>query len=377
MALEVYSTLSRQKAPFQTITPNEVKMYVCGVTVYDYTHIGHGRTFISFDIIRRWFEASGYKVTFVRNITDVDDKIIRRAAERKISCDDLTEEYGRYMQEDMMALGCLAPTVEPRATQFIPQMLDIIGKLEKNGLAYKTEGGDVAFAAVNGSGEFKDAPFKGLKVIAALYPSISNWMARDDSGIFYVHDLKGNKLGVGPHDSTTELAAKVSLSVLGVTEQNSTLVNCGLGSGAEEVKNRTLDAIHGFTGVPISGLAKLADAVPCHLLKYTDSELRSIIRSNPFYYMEEIPAGTYNGQDEDVATFGIKCLLCVSENMDDDLVYEITSILYENRDRLKDLHPALSYASQTGFMYEDLPIELHPGAERYYAEQGLLQEHSR
>ncbi len=146
MALEVYSTLSRQKAPFQTITPNEVKMYVCGVTVYDYTHIGHGRTFISFDIIRRWFEASGYKVTFVRNITDVDDKIIRRAAERKISCDDLTEEYGRYMQEDMMALGCLAPTVEPRATQFIPQMLDIIGKLEKNGLAYKTEGGDVAFA---------------------------------------------------------------------------------------------------------------------------------------------------------------------------------------------------------------------------------------
>ena len=114
----------------------------------------------------------------------------------------------------------------------------------------------------------------------------------------------------------------------------------------------TLDAIHGFTGVPISGLANLADAVPCHLLKYTDSELRSIIRSNPFYYMEEIPAGTYNGQDENVATFGIKCLLCVSESMDDDLVYEITSILYENRDRLKDLHPALSYASQTGFMYE-------------------------
>lgn len=146
MALEVYSTLSRQKAPFQPITPNAVKMYVCGVTVYDYTHIGHGRTFISFDIIRRWFEASGYDVTFVRNITDVDDKIIRRAAERKITCEALTDEYGRYMQEDMMALGCLAPTVEPRATQFIPQMLDIIGKLKKNGLAYKTESGDVAFA---------------------------------------------------------------------------------------------------------------------------------------------------------------------------------------------------------------------------------------
>lgn len=237
--------------------------------------------------------------------------------------------------------------------------------------------GDVAFAAVNGSGEFKDAPFKGLKVIAALYPSLSNWMARDDSGIFYVHDLKGNRLGIGPQDSTTELAAKVSLSALGITDQNSTYVNCGLGSGAEEVKNRTLDAIHGFTGVPISGLTELADAVPCHLLKYTDSELRSIIRSNSFYYMEEIPAGTYKGQYEDIATFGIKCLLCVSADMDDDLVYEITSILYENRDRLKDLHPALSYAAQTGFMYEDLPVELHPGAERYYVEKGLLQEHSR
>ena len=129
--------------------------------------------------------------------------------------------------------------------------------------------------------------------------------------------------------------------------------------------------------MPISGLAELADTVPCHLLKYTDSELRSIIRSNPFYYMEEIPAGTYNGQDENVATFGIKCLLCVSENMSDDLVYEITSILYENRDRLKDLHPALSYTAQSGFMFNDLPIELHAGAERFYKEKGLLEEHSR
>ena len=252
-----------------------------------------------------------------------------------------------------------------------------VRSLEQGSIDLGLVSGDAAFAAVNATGEFKDSPFKGLKVIAALYPSLSNWMARDDSGIFYVHDLKGNKLGVGPHDSTTELAAKVSLSVLGVTEQNSTFVNCGLGSGADEVKNRTLDAIHGFTGIPISGLTELADSVPCHLLKYTDTELRSIIRSNPFYYMDVIPAGTYKGQDEDVATFGIKCLLCVSEDMDDDLVYEITSILYENRDRLKDLHPALSYTSQTGFMYEDLPVELHPGAERYYAEKGLLQEHSR
>ena len=152
MSLELYSTLSRRKQVFEPINAGEVKMYVCGVTVYDYTHIGHGRTFISFDIIRRWLEASGFKVTFVRNITDVDDKIIRRAAERHVTCDELTDEFARAMQEDMLALGCLAPTVEPRATHFIPQMLNIIDKLEKKGLAYQTKSGDVAYAVR----QFKD-----------------------------------------------------------------------------------------------------------------------------------------------------------------------------------------------------------------------------
>lgn len=152
MSLELYSTLSRRKQVFEPINAGEVKMYVCGVTVYDYTHIGHGRTFISFDIIRRWLEASGFKVTFVRNITDVDDKIIRRAAERHVTCDALTDEFARAMQEDMLALGCLAPTVEPRATHFIPQMLNIIDKLEKKGLAYQTKSGDVAYAVR----QFKD-----------------------------------------------------------------------------------------------------------------------------------------------------------------------------------------------------------------------------
>ena len=152
MALELYSTLSRRKQAFEPITAGEVKMYVCGVTVYDYTHIGHGRTFISFDIIRRWLEAIGYKVTFVRNITDVDDKIIRRAAERHVSCEALTDEFSRAMQEDMIALGCLPPTVEPRATHFIPQMLNIIEKLQQKGLAYQTKSGDMAYAVR----QFKD-----------------------------------------------------------------------------------------------------------------------------------------------------------------------------------------------------------------------------
>ena len=144
--LSIYSTLTREQRPFESLEPGRVRMYVCGVTVYDYCHIGHGRTFVAFDVVRRWLEASGYKVTFVRNITDVDDKIIRRAAERGVTTDELTDEFARAMQEDMLALGCLAPTFEPRATQYIPQMLNLIGKLEEKGFAYHAADGDVDYA---------------------------------------------------------------------------------------------------------------------------------------------------------------------------------------------------------------------------------------
>lgn len=146
MSLSIYSTLSKKTEVFNPLHPGRIGMYVCGVTVYDLTHIGHGRTFVAFDVVRRWLEASGYDVTFVRNVTDVDDKIIRRAAERGISTTELTETNTKAMQEDMLALGCLAPTYEPRATQFIPQMLNLIQTLEEKGLAYQATDGDVDYA---------------------------------------------------------------------------------------------------------------------------------------------------------------------------------------------------------------------------------------
>lgn len=97
MALKIYNTLSRSVEPFKSITPEKVGMYVCGVTVYDDCHIGHGRTFIAFDVARRWLQESGYDVKFVRNVTDVDDKIIKRAAERKILPSELAETYTKRM----------------------------------------------------------------------------------------------------------------------------------------------------------------------------------------------------------------------------------------------------------------------------------------
>jgi cysteinyl-tRNA synthetase len=146
MALEIYNTLSRRKEAFVPLVAGEVRMYVCGVTTQDYTHIGHGRTFVAFDVICRWLRERGYAVTHVRNITDIEDKIIKRAAERGVTPAELAEENIQYMHEDFALLGIEPPDHEPRATQFVPQMLDLIGLLEQKGLAYQADDGDVNFA---------------------------------------------------------------------------------------------------------------------------------------------------------------------------------------------------------------------------------------
>jgi cysteinyl-tRNA synthetase len=144
--LKLYNTLARDKQEFIPIVPNTVRMYVCGMTVYDYCHLGHARVMVVFDMVYRWFKASGYDITYVRNITDIDDKIIRRAAENNESIHQLTQRFIDAMHEDADALGVARPDHEPRATQFVPEMLEIIDKLEANGLAYKAADGDVNFA---------------------------------------------------------------------------------------------------------------------------------------------------------------------------------------------------------------------------------------
>jgi cysteinyl-tRNA synthetase len=125
--------------------PGHVRMYVCGITVYDYLHLGHARFMVVFDMVRRWLRASGYRVTYVRNITDIDDKIIRRAAENGEPVDAVTERFIRAMDEDAAALGVEKPDHEPRATQYVPQMLDMIRRLEERKLAYQSASGDVNF----------------------------------------------------------------------------------------------------------------------------------------------------------------------------------------------------------------------------------------
>lgn len=146
MTLKIYNTLTRSKQEFIPITPGEVRMYVCGMTVYDYCHLGHARVMVVFDMVYRWLLASGMKVTYVRNITDIDDKIIKRAAENNESIHALTQRFIDAMHQDERKLGVLEPSAEPRATQYVPQMLAMISQLEANGLAYRAADGDVNFA---------------------------------------------------------------------------------------------------------------------------------------------------------------------------------------------------------------------------------------
>jgi len=126
MKLLVYNTLTKTKEEFQPLEPNKVKMYVCGVTVYDYCHIGHARSAVVFDVIYRYFLFLGYDVVYVRNFTDIDDKIIRRAQEEHTDYRTIAERYIEAFYEDMDRLGVLRPTVEPRATEHIKEMIEII-----------------------------------------------------------------------------------------------------------------------------------------------------------------------------------------------------------------------------------------------------------
>ena len=144
--LKIYNTLARDKQDFKPIDANNVRMYVCGMTVYDYCHLGHARVMVVFDMVYRWLKASGYDVTYVRNITDIDDKIIKRAAENGESIHALTQRFIDAMHEDADALGVQHPDHEPRATQYVPQMLEMIAQLEQNGLAYQAADGDVNYA---------------------------------------------------------------------------------------------------------------------------------------------------------------------------------------------------------------------------------------
>jgi cysteinyl-tRNA synthetase len=152
MALMIYNTLTRKKEEFKPIEPGKVRMYVCGMTVYDYCHLGHARVLVAFDVIVRYLRARGLDVTYVRNITDIDDKILRRAAENGEPYDKLTARFIDAMHEDEQRLGIVRPNAEPRATQHIGDILALIETLIAKGYAYRADNGDVYYAVAKFEG---------------------------------------------------------------------------------------------------------------------------------------------------------------------------------------------------------------------------------
>ncbi len=164
--MQIYNSLTRKKELFKPIETNKIRMYVCGQTVYDYCHLGHARKAVVFDMIRRWFIASGYNVTFVENITDIDDKIIVRANENGESIYQLTERFINYMLEDFDRLGVLRADIQPKATEFIPQMLNLIQGLINKGFAYQAANGDVYYRVrkFDGYGKLSGKSLDDLRV---------------------------------------------------------------------------------------------------------------------------------------------------------------------------------------------------------------------
>ncbi|OYZ08444.1 MAG: cysteine--tRNA ligase, partial [Methylophilales bacterium 16-45-7] len=144
--LKIHNSLTREKQTFTPIEANKVRMYVCGMTVYDFCHLGHARVMVVFDMIARWLRASDFQVTYVRNITDIDDKIIKRANENGETIDVLTQRFIDAMDEDSAKLGIIRPDLEPRATQHIQGMLDMISTLIAKGHAYPAANGDVFYS---------------------------------------------------------------------------------------------------------------------------------------------------------------------------------------------------------------------------------------
>jgi len=164
--LKIYNTLSHDKQTFTPIEPNKVHMYVCGMTVYDFCHLGHARVMVVFDMVSRWFRTSNYEVTYVRNITDIDDKIIKRANENKESIGDLTQRFIDAMDDDSAKLGIIRPDIEPRATAYINGMIKMIAALIEKGHAYAADNGDV-FYSVRSFADYGKLSGKSLEDLRA------------------------------------------------------------------------------------------------------------------------------------------------------------------------------------------------------------------
>lgn len=234
--------------------------------------------------------------------------------------------------------------------------------------------GDAAAAALAGTGKFESVgPCTDIVAIGAVYASLSNWIALESTGYEYLHDAVGGVFGIGPAASTSESSALLGLEAAGITADNSTFQNVTLGDGADNVANGVMTAATAFAGIPVGAQLNASVTKDCVWLGFTDAELDAILEANPSYYKTVIPAGTYNGQDVDVPTFGVKCMVICNKSLDEELVYNLAKTLVENTEEMIAGNGVFADMADPSFICNDLPIPLHSGAEAYYKEAGYLK----
>ena len=225
---------------------------------------------------------------------------------------------------------------------------------------------DVVLNAYNGTGKFADiGKLDNLRVIGAVYTSVLSGVALKSSGLTYIHDLLGKRVAVGPAASATENATLAAFAAMDITKDNTSLENLGLGDGI-------LDAAFGFAGLPIGGQLNLAATKEIQVLDMTQEEIDKVLAGNAAYIQTTIPAGTYTGQTETTNTFGVKCLIIVTADMDADLVYDLCKAMNEHTEEMAAGNALLKDMTDPSFLCTQMPIPLHDGAQKYYSEQGLI-----
>lgn len=232
---------------------------------------------------------------------------------------------------------------------------------------------DVVLNGYNGTGKFADiGALNNLRVIGAVYTSVLSGVVLKSSGLKYVHDLTGKRVAVGPASSATENASLAAFSVMNISKDNTSLENLGLGDGADAVGDGILDAAFGFAGLPIGGQLNLAATKDIDVLDMTDEELDAVLANNAAYIKTLIPAGTYTGVDHDSQTFGVKCLIIVQDSADEDLIYDLCKAMNEGAADMAAGNALLKDMTDPSFLCTQMPIPLHPGAERYFKEIGAM-----
>ena len=232
---------------------------------------------------------------------------------------------------------------------------------------------DVVLNAYNGTGKFADiGKLDNLRVIGAVYTSVLSGVALKSSGLTYIHDLLGKRVAVGPAASATENATLAAFDAMGIDSSNTSLENLGLGDGADSVGDGILDAAFGFAGLPIGGQLNLAATKEIQVLDMTQEEIDKVLAGNAAYIQTKIPAGTYTGQDNHANTFGVKCLIIVTADMDADLVYDLCKAMNEHTEEMAAGNALLKDMTDPSFLCTQMPIPLHDGAQKYYSEQGLI-----